>query len=92
MILFNIQASNLKIMKTERPREKIDKDKLVFGKTFTDHMIEIEWTQAGGWNNPLIKPFGPLLLNPSASVFHYATEVFYLAATRKLIFYSALKD
>ena len=62
-------------MKSKVLKEKIVKEKLVFGRTFTDHMLQIEWTQSEGWKEPLIKPYGPLALNPSASVFHYATEV-----------------
>jgi branched-subunit amino acid aminotransferase/4-amino-4-deoxychorismate lyase len=46
----------------------------VFGKTFTDYMMYAEW-DSEGWSRPVIKPYGPLSLNPSASVFHYATEV-----------------
>ena len=39
-------------------------------------MFSVEWSkELGGWGDPLIKPYGPLSLNPSASVFHYATEV-----------------
>lgn len=73
--MFIFKASNLKIIKTASQKEKIAKEKLVFGKTFTDHMIQVEWSRAEGWKDPLIKPYGPLHLNPSSSVFHYATEV-----------------
>ena len=60
----------------EKSKKKVPKDKLVFGRTFTDHMFSVEWSkELGGWGDPLIKPYGPLSLNPSASVFHYATEV-----------------
>lgn len=67
----------MKIIKTEAAKEKMAKEKLVFGRTFTDHMIQVGWSRSGGWEDPLIIPYGPLYLNPSASVFHYATEVKY---------------
>ena len=47
----------------------------MFGRTFKDHMFQVEWGRSEGWKEPTIKPYGPLSLNPSASVFHYATEV-----------------
>ena len=67
----------------------------MFGKTFTDHMIQVEWSRLDGWKDPLIKPYGPLHLYPSSSVFHYATEVkkmlsLYLTIIT-LLFFSALK-
>ncbi|MYZ41965.1 branched-chain amino acid aminotransferase [Schauerella aestuarii] len=47
-----------------------------FGKHFTDHMISIDWTMAEGWHNAEVTPYGPLLLDPAASVLHYAQEIF----------------
>ena len=47
-----------------------------FGKHFTDHMASIEWTVDGGWHDASIHPYGPLSLDPSASVLHYAQEIF----------------
>lgn len=50
--------------------------KLPFGRHFTDHMFTMEFAPATGWGNPRIKPYGPLVLDPSANVFHYSQEVF----------------
>jgi branched-chain amino acid aminotransferase len=50
--------------------------KLPFGRQFTDHMFTMEFTPGSGWGNPRIKPYGPLLLEPSANVFHYSQEIF----------------
>jgi len=47
-----------------------------FGKYFTDHMVSIEWTAAGGWHDASVIPYGPLQLDPAASVLHYAQEIF----------------
>ncbi len=47
-----------------------------FGKYFTDHMATVEWSLDGGWHSASIHPYGPLTLDPSASVFHYAQEIF----------------
>ncbi len=54
---------------------EIDFDNLVFGNTFTDHMYECDYND-GEWQNPTIKPYGPLLLSPASKVFHYGQAVF----------------
>jgi len=62
-------------------REKLkplfsDPLKLPFGRYFTDYMFTMEYSQGQGWKNPSIKPYQPLVLEPSANVFHYSQEVF----------------
>jgi len=47
-----------------------------FGQTFTDHMVSIEWTEGRGWHDARLEPYGPLVLDPATSVFHYAQELF----------------
>jgi branched-chain amino acid aminotransferase len=81
----------LEIVKTKIPKEKIPKQELLFGRTFSDHMLEIEWNKSMGWSKPLIKPYGPLQLYPSSSVFHYATEVS-MSNTNNIIYISLFVD
>lgn len=38
-----ISRAQLKITHNTKPKAKVSNDKLVFGKTFTDHMLEIDW-------------------------------------------------
>ena len=57
-------------------KPKPDPDTLVFGKTFTDHMFIMDYTAGQGWHDGRIVPYGPLALEPSAMVLHYAQEVF----------------
>ena len=71
-----LDASKVKITKNTNPSKPTPNDKLVFGQTFTDHMLTIEWTKEKGWDVPEIKPYGNLSLDPSACVFHYAFELF----------------
>lgn len=52
-----------------------DFEKLVFGKTFTDHMLECTWVD-GKWGNVEIKPYGPIQVDPSCKVFHYGQAIF----------------
>jgi branched-chain amino acid aminotransferase len=47
-----------------------------FGKYFTDHMVTIDYDDGRGWHNAQIVPYGPIQLDPSALVLHYAQEVF----------------
>lgn len=47
-----------------------------FGKHFTDHMVDICWSERGGWHRPRVQPYGPISLDPAASVLHYGQEIF----------------
>jgi len=47
-----------------------------FGKFFTDHMVDICWSEHGGWHRPRVQPYGPISLDPAAAVLHYAQEIF----------------
>lgn len=71
-----LNASKLKITKTTQPKPKVPKEELVFGKTFTDHILEIEWTAKEGWGVPSITPYHNFSLDPSTNVFHYGFEAF----------------
>lgn len=61
---------------TKTKKEKPDYSKLGFGKYFTDHMFLMDYTAGKGWHDPRIVPYGPLCLDPSCAVFHYAQEMF----------------
>jgi branched-chain amino acid aminotransferase len=47
-----------------------------FGKTFTDHMVLATWSADRGWHDGKVTAYGPLQLDPSAAVLHYAQEIF----------------
>ena len=49
---------------------------IIFGTQFSDHMFCMEWEDGKGWHNAEIKPYGPLLMDPSAMVLHYAQMAF----------------
>ena len=67
---------NIKIERTASPKTKPDYSKLGFGKYFTDHMFLMNYSTENGWHDARIVPYGPLALDPSAMVFHYAQELF----------------
>ncbi|KAI6197617.1 Branched-chain-amino-acid aminotransferase [Aphelenchoides besseyi] len=43
---------------------------------FSDHMVEVDWSDDGNWTHPLMSPLHALQLHPGAKVFHYAIELF----------------
>ncbi|XP_065313195.1 branched-chain-amino-acid aminotransferase, cytosolic-like isoform X2 [Gordionus sp. m RMFG-2023] len=49
---------------------------LIFGKTFSDHMLDINWTEKNGWGTPKILPYKNLTINPAVKALHYAIQLF----------------
>ena len=62
------------------PRTDDDRAAIVanpgFGSYFTDHMAVATWTDADGWHDSAVVPYGPFALDPAAAVLHYAQEIF----------------
>jgi branched-chain amino acid aminotransferase len=50
-------------------------EKLPFGKYFSDHMLEADY-ENGEWKNIEIKPYQPILFNPSLAALHYGQAIF----------------
>jgi branched-chain amino acid aminotransferase len=71
-----IDPSKLTVTETITPKQLVPNQDLVFGRTFTDHMLSIEWTASDGWHAPRITPYQNLSLDPATCVFHYAFECF----------------
>lgn len=68
---------DITIEKTTHPKAKpTDENQLGFGRIFTDHMFLMNYSADKGWHDPRIVPYGPIALDPSAMVFHYAQELF----------------
>ncbi|CCE61693.1 hypothetical protein TPHA_0B00210 [Tetrapisispora phaffii CBS 4417] len=74
--LAELDASKLIVKQVSEKSSPKPNDQLVFGSTFTDHMLTIEWDAKKGWANPVIKPYGNLSLDPASCVFHYGFELF----------------
>ena len=55
--------------------DSIDFENLTFGNVFTDHMLVCDFKE-GSWQKPIIKPYEPFLIDPSAKVFHYGQAIF----------------
>lgn len=70
---------NIRVTEAERLDQKAREEILKnpgFGQIFSDHMVSVEWTLENGWGDIEIIPYGPISLDPAASVLHYAQEIF----------------
>ncbi|MCB0443644.1 MAG: branched-chain amino acid aminotransferase [Flavobacterium sp.] len=63
-----VKASTSKI-------SNVDFENLTFGNIFTDHMLICDFKE-GAWQKPIIKPYEPFMIDPSAKVFHYGQAIF----------------
>jgi branched-chain amino acid aminotransferase len=70
----------LELRPATAPRSPEERAELVarpgFGQVFTDHMVTIRYTEGRGWHDFVLEPYGPVSLDPAASVFHYGQEIF----------------
>ena len=55
--------------------DTVDFENLTFGNVFTDHMLICDFKD-DAWQKPVIKPYEPFLIDPSAKVFHYGQAIF----------------
>ncbi|NIK11689.1 branched-chain amino acid aminotransferase [Alkalibacillus almallahensis] len=67
---------SLSVFKTTSYQEKPFDHELSFGRTFTDHMFLMDYSEESGWHNARITPYQPLQIDPAAMVFHYGQSVF----------------
>jgi branched-chain amino acid aminotransferase len=75
-IIFMIDSMAIKITKAGRSKlNEINFDRLPFGKYFTDHMLEAD-CENGEWKSVEIKPYQPLLFEPSLAALHYGQSIF----------------
>ena len=71
-----IAAPAINVQKAETSKlQSFSFENLPFGKYFTDHMLEADY-EDGEWKNVEIKPYQPLLLDPSTAAIHYGQAIF----------------
>jgi len=69
-------ALDINITKVETSKLlEMSLENIPFGKYFTDHMLEADY-ENGEWKNVEIKPYQPLLLEPSVAALHYGQAIF----------------
>lgn len=68
--------NDIEIIKSSTSKiDTVDFQNLAFGNVFTDHMLVCDFKD-GQWEKPVIKPYAPFLMDPSAKVFHYGQAIF----------------
>lgn len=71
-----IAAADYNITRIESSKlNDINLENIPFGKYFTDYMLEVDY-EDGEWKTPEIKPYQPLLLEPSLAAIHYGQSIF----------------
>jgi branched-chain amino acid aminotransferase len=71
-----VAAAGINITKVETSKlTEMALENLPFGRYFTDHMLEADY-EDGEWKNVEIKPYQPLLLEPSLAALHYGQAIF----------------
>lgn len=73
---FKYSDLEIRLQSSSERKAVPDSKSLVFGKNFSDHMLEIEWQEDKGWSKPLICPMHDLVFHPASKVLHYAQELF----------------
>ncbi|MFC3038751.1 branched-chain amino acid aminotransferase [Virgibacillus xinjiangensis] len=66
----------VKVEQSDNKKEKPDTEQLEFGRSFTDHMFVMDYSEPVGWHDARIVPYQPLTIEPSAMAFHYGQSVF----------------
>jgi branched-chain amino acid aminotransferase len=71
-----IAALDINVQKVEKSKlNSMSLENIPFGKYYTDHMLEADY-EDGEWKNIEIKPYQPLLLEPSTAAIHYGQAIF----------------
>lgn len=72
--------TTIELRPTPQPRAKEEREKCLenpgFGKYFTDNMVAIKYVEGEGWQRGELVPYGPVTLDPAASVLHYGQAIF----------------
>ena len=68
--------SQIEIKHIEKSKiASVDFNNLPFGSVFSDHMLSCTFKD-GKWQEPVIEPYAPISLDPSAKIFHYGQSIF----------------
>jgi branched-chain amino acid aminotransferase len=71
-----ITSKNIPVIPVKDSKiDTVDFENLSFGNIFSDYMLVCDFKN-GVWETPLIKPYEPFTIEPSAKVFHYGQAIF----------------
>lgn len=75
--LSTFRACDLQVKLTQSPITKPPFDNsLKFGRSKTDHLLEVDYIDKQGWNAPVISPYHNLSIDPRSSALHYGVQCF----------------
>mmetsp|Transcript_7052 Transcript_7052/g.11810 ORF Transcript_7052/g.11810 Transcript_7052/m.11810 type:complete len:418 (+) Transcript_7052:68-1321(+) len=64
------------VHKSTNLKEKTPYSELLFGHTFSDHMLEVDWKKEEGWQAPVISEYKNFSMSPACVALHYALQCF----------------
>ena len=71
-----IAAAGFNVRKAEKSKlSDLSLENIPFGKYMSDHMLEADY-EDGEWKNVNIRPYEPLLIEPSLAAIHYGQAIF----------------
>ncbi|WP_298229695.1 branched-chain amino acid aminotransferase [Gryllotalpicola sp.] len=78
--LTDVSPLQFAVTRNPNPRSDADREEILanpgFGQYFTDHMVQIHWSERGGWHRAAVEPYGKIALDPAAAALHYGQEIF----------------
>jgi branched-chain amino acid aminotransferase len=78
--LTDVTPLQFTVLPNPEPKPEAERGEILanpgFGQYFTDHMVEIHWSERGDWHRPRVEPYGKISLDPAAAVLHYSQEIF----------------
>jgi branched-chain amino acid aminotransferase len=67
---------SIPVQRTPSPRPRPADAELGFGRYFTDHLLQLDWTPGQGWHGARVVPYAALSLDPAAAALHYGQSIF----------------
>lgn len=72
----SINFNDIIINQSKNPKAQTPYSELVFGHTFSDHMLEVDWSKDEGWKTPVISEYKNFSMSPACVALHYALQCF----------------
>lgn len=68
------------ITRSPNPKSDQEREKILenpgFGRSFTDHMVTIEYDADKGWHSAKVLPYGQITIDPANMALHYGQQIF----------------
>jgi branched-chain amino acid aminotransferase len=75
-----MSTGSIALKPTSRPLAAADREAILadpgFGRSFSDHMVTVQWDEGRGWHDAELVPYAPLSLDPAVMVLHYGQAIF----------------